>query len=108
MHDQHQNPKTDIQIAQDAKMEPIAHVAHRKLGINLSDLLLYGHYKAKVSLDYLNTLERRPNSKLVLVTAMTPTAAGEGKTTTTVGLGDALNRVGKRTIICLREPSLGP
>ena len=108
MHDQHQNPKTDIQIAQEAKMEPIAHVAHRKLGINLSDLLLYGHYKAKVSLDYLNTLERRPNSKLVLVTAMTPTAAGEGKTTTTVGLGDALNRVGKRTIICLREPSLGP
>jgi formate--tetrahydrofolate ligase len=108
MHDQHQNPKTDIQIAQEAQMEPIAHVAHRKLGINLSDLLLYGHYKAKVSLDYLNTLERRPNSKLVLVTAMTPTAAGEGKTTTTVGLGDALNRVGKRTIICLREPSLGP
>src|SRR6516165_734301 len=108
MHDQHQSPKTDIQIAQEAKMEPIAHVAHHKLGINLSDLLLYGHHKAKVSLDYLNTLERRPNSKLILVTAMTPTAAGEGKTTTTVGLGDALNRVGKQTIICLREPSLGP
>jgi formate--tetrahydrofolate ligase len=108
MHDQHQNPKTDIQIAQEAKMEPIAHVAHHKLGINLSDLLLYGHHKAKVSLDYLNKLERRPNSKLILVTAMTPTPAGEGKTTTTVGLGDALNRVGKQTIICLREPSLGP
>src|SRR5262245_12709613 len=108
MHDQHLSPKTDIQIAQEAQMQPIAQVAHRKLGINLSDLFLYGHYKAKVSLDYLNKLERRPNSKLILVTAMTPTAAGEGKTTTTVGLGDALNRVGKQTIICLREPSLGP
>ena len=108
MHDQHQSPKTDIQIAQEAHMQPIAHVAHHKLGINISDLLLYGHYKAKVSLEYLNKLQRRPNSKLILVTAMTPTAAGEGKTTTTVGLGDALNRVGKQTIICLREPSLGP
>jgi formate--tetrahydrofolate ligase len=108
VHDQHKEPKSDIQIAQEAHLQPIAQVAHRKLGINLSDLLLYGHFKAKVSLDYLNTLQRRPNSKLVLVTAMTPTAAGEGKTTTTVGLGDALNRIGKQTIICLREPSLGP
>jgi formate--tetrahydrofolate ligase len=108
MHDQHKQPKTDIQIAQEAHLLPIAQVAHRKLGINLSDLLLYGHYKAKVSLDYLNTLSPRQNSKLILVTAMTPTAAGEGKTTTTVGLGDALNRIGKQTIICLREPSLGP
>jgi len=83
-------------------------VAHRKLGINLSDLLLYGHYKSKISLDYLRTLERRPNAKLILVTAITPTAAGEGKTTTTVGLGDALNHIGKQAIICLREPSLGP
>src|SRR5215831_5405027 len=89
-------------------MMPIAQVAHRKLGINLSDLLLYGHYKAKISLDYLRTLERRPNAKLILVTAITPTAAGEGKTTTTVGLGDALNHIGKHAIICLREPSLGP
>ena len=89
-------------------MMPIAQVAHRKLGINLSDLLLYGHFKAKVSLDYVNKLIPRPDSKLILVTAVTPTAAGEGKTTTTVGLGDALNRIGKPAIICLREPSLGP
>jgi formate--tetrahydrofolate ligase len=83
-------------------------VASRKLGIKLEDLLLYGHYKAKVSLDYLRNLEPRPDAKLVLVTAITPTAAGEGKTTTTVGLGDALNHIGKNAIICLREPSLGP
>src|SRR6184192_2903608 len=108
VHDQHKNPKSDIEIAQEAHMMPIAQVAHRKLGINLSDLLLYGHFKAKVSLDYLNKHAPRPGGKLILVTAMTPTAAGEGKTTTTVGLGDALNRVGKLTIICLREPSLGP
>jgi len=108
VHDQHKNPKTDIEIAQEAHMLPIAQVGHRRLGINLSDLLLYGHFKAKVSLGYLNTLKPRPDAKLILVTAMTPTATGEGKTTTTVGLGDALNRVGKHAIICLREPSLGP
>jgi formate--tetrahydrofolate ligase len=108
VHDQHQHPKTDIQIAQEAHMLPIAQVGHRRLGINLSDLLLYGHFKAKISLEYLNKLRQRPNAKLILVTAMTPTTAGEGKTTTTVGLGDALNRIGKHTIICLREPSLGP
>jgi formate--tetrahydrofolate ligase len=108
VHDQHKNPKSDIEIAQEARMMPIAQVAHRKLGINLSDLLLYGHFKAKISLDYLRTLEQRPNAKLILVTAITPTAAGEGKTTTTVGLGDALNHIGKQAIICLREPSLGP
>src|SRR5437764_4437527 len=108
MHDQHQNPKTDIQIAQEAHMHPIAHVAHRHLGINLSDLLLYGHFKSKVSLDYLNKVQPRPNAKLILVTAITPTPAGEGKTTTTVGLGDALNHIGKKAILCLREPSLGP
>jgi formate--tetrahydrofolate ligase len=108
VHDQHKNPKSDIEIAQEARMMPIAQVAHRKLGINLSDLLLYGHYKAKISLDHLRTLEQRPNAKLILVTAITPTAAGEGKTTTTVGLGDALNHIGKQAIICLREPSLGP
>src|SRR5881392_3369535 len=89
-------------------MLPIAQVAHRKLGINLSDLLLYGHFKAKVSLDYLNKLKPRPNAKLILVTGITPTAAGEGKTTTTVGLGDALNKIGKNAIMCLREPSLDP
>src|SRR3989441_5607639 len=108
MHDQHKNPKSDIQIAQEAHMLPIAQVAHRKLGINLSDLLLYGHFKAKVSLDYLKTLKPKPNAKLILVTAITPTTAGEGKTTTTVGLGDALNHIGKLAIVCLREPSLGP
>src|SRR5437764_6026743 len=108
MHDQHQNPKTDIQIAQEAHMHPIAHVAHRHLGINLSDLLLYGHFKSKVSLDYLNKVQPRPNAKLILVTAITPTTAGEGKTTTTVGLGDALNHIGRKAIVCLREPSLGP
>jgi formate--tetrahydrofolate ligase len=108
VHDQHKNPKSDIEIAQEARMMPIAQVAHRKLGINLSDLLLYGHYKAKISLDYLRTRAPRPNAKLILVTAITPTAAGEGKTTTTVGLGDALNHIGKHAIICLREPSLGP
>ena len=89
-------------------MLPIAQVAHRQLGIKLSDLLLYGHFKAKVSLDYLNRLKRRPTAKLILVTAITPTTAGEGKTTTTVGLGDALNHIGKKAIVCLREPSLGP
>jgi formate--tetrahydrofolate ligase len=108
MHDQHKDPKTDIQIAQEAHMQPIAHVAHRHLGINLSDLLLYGHFKSKVSLDYLNKVQPRPNAKLILVTAITPTTAGEGKTTTTVGLGDALNHIGKKAIVCLREPSLGP
>src|SRR5262249_12443091 len=101
-------PKSDIQIAQEAHMLPIAQVGHRRLGLHLSDLLLYGHFKAKISLDYLRKLKERPNAKLILVTAITPTTAGEGKTTTTVGLGDALNRAGKQTIICLREPSLGP
>jgi formate--tetrahydrofolate ligase len=108
VHDQHQNPKTDIQIAQEARLLPIAQIGHRRLGINLSDLFLYGHFKAKVSLDYLASCRQRPDAKLILVTAMTPTAAGEGKTTTTVGLGDALNRIGKLAMICLREPSLGP
>src|SRR5881398_355375 len=89
-------------------MLPIAQIGHRKLGIHLSELFLYGHFKAKISLDYLNTLQPRPNAKLILITAVTPTAAGEGKTTTTVGLGDALNRIGKTAIVCLREPSLGP
>src|SRR5678810_355940 len=108
MHDQHLSPKSDIQIAQEATMRPILDVAREKLGIDPKDLLLYGHYKAKISLDYLRTLDSRPNGKLILVTAITPTPAGEGKTTTTVGLGDALNKLGKRALICLREPSLGP
>src|ERR1041385_5770543 len=108
MHDQHQNPKPDIQIAQEARMLPITKVAQRKLGLNPSDLVLHGHFKSKISLDSLKTLQPRPNAKLICVTSMTPTAAGEGKTTTTIGLGDALNQIGKRALICLREPSLGP
>jgi formate--tetrahydrofolate ligase len=108
VHNQHQNPKPDIQIAQEARMLPIADVAQRKLGLDPSDLLLYGHFKSKISLDSLKMLQPRPNARLVLVTSMTPTVAGEGKTTTTIGLGDALNRIGKRALICLREPSLGP
>jgi formate--tetrahydrofolate ligase len=108
MHDQHKNPKTDIQIAQEAAMTPIVKVAQEKLGIGPNDLLPYGHFKAKVSLDYIRGLKDKKDGKLILVTAITPTPAGEGKTTTTVGLGDALNHIGKKTLICLREPSLGP
>ena len=98
---------SDIEIAQKAKMLRVNEVA-RKLGIAEEHLEPYGHYKAKLSMDYIDTLKTRPNGKLVLVTAISPTPAGEGKTTTTVGLGDALNRIGKKTVICLREPSLGP
>jgi formate--tetrahydrofolate ligase len=106
--DQHRNPKSDIEIAQAATMRPIVEVADKKLGIPDEAVSPYGRYKAKVSLDYIRSLGGRPNGKLVLVTAITPTPAGEGKTTTTVGLGDALNHIGKKAILCLREPSLGP
>src|SRR5947207_3160838 len=99
---------SDIEIAQAAKMQRIAAVAREKLGISEEHLEPYGHYKAKVSLKYLDTLKGKKDGKLILVTAMTPTPAGEGKTTTTVGLGDALQEIGKKTLICLREPSLGP
>src|SRR6267378_6378624 len=99
---------SDIEIAQAAKMQRIAAVAREKLGIAEEHLEPYGHYKAKLSLKYLDGLKGRKNGKLILVTAMTPTPAGEGKTTTTVGLGDALNHIGKKAVICLREPSLGP
>jgi formate--tetrahydrofolate ligase len=99
---------SDIEIAQAAKLQRISKVARERLGIDEEHLEPYGHYKAKVSLKYLDTLKGRKNGKLVLVTAMTPTPAGEGKTTTTVGLGDALNHLGKKAVICLREPSLGP
>ena len=99
---------SDIEIAQAAKMQRIAAVAREKLGIAEEHLEPYGHYKAKVSLKYLDTLKGKKNGKLILVTAMTPTPPGEGKTTTTVGLGDALNHIGKKAVICLREPSLGP
>ena len=106
--DQHKSPKSDIEISQAAHMRPILDVAKNKLGIPPEDLIPYGHYKAKVSLDYIAGLADRPDGKLILVTAITPTAAGEGKTTTTVGLGDALNLIGKKAIVCIREPSLGP
>src|SRR3954463_6946546 len=99
---------SDIEIAQAAKMKRIAEVARTRLGIDEEHLEPYGHYKAKVSLKYLETLKSRPNGKLILVTAISPTPAGEGKTTTTVGLGDALTHIGKKAMICLREPSLGP
>jgi formate--tetrahydrofolate ligase len=99
---------SDIEIAQAAKMQRIAAVAREKLGIAEEHLEPYGHYKAKISLKYLETLKSKKNGKLILVTAMTPTPPGEGKTTTTVGLGDALNHIGKKAVICLREPSLGP
>jgi formate--tetrahydrofolate ligase len=105
---QHQNPKSDIEISQAAKMTPIAEIAKARLGIDPQNLEPYGHYKAKVSMDYIKSLKDKPNGKLILVSAITPTPAGEGKTTTTVGLGDALNHIGKKTMICLREPSLGP
>jgi formate--tetrahydrofolate ligase len=99
---------SDIEIAQAAKMQRISRVALDKLGIAEEHLEPYGHYKAKVSLGYVDSLKDRRNGKLILVTAISPTPAGEGKTTTTVGLGDALNHIGKKAVICLREPSLGP
>ena len=98
---------SDIEIAQRAVLKPIAEVAHT-LGIPADALECHGRYKAKVSLEYLAGLSSRPNGKLILVTALSPTPAGEGKTTTTVGLGDALGRIGKKAVVCLREPSLGP
>jgi formate--tetrahydrofolate ligase len=98
---------TDIEIARASTLEPINNVA-KKIGIDSDSVFNYGHHKAKISLDFINSLENKPDGKLILVTAMTPTPAGEGKTTTTVGLGDGLNAIGKKAIICLREPSLGP
>ena len=105
---QHQNPKTDIEIAQTTTKQPILGIARDRLGIAAENLDPYGHYKAKVSMDFIKSLKDRPNGKLILVTAITPTPAGEGKTTTTVGLTDALNHIGKKAMLCLREPSLGP
>jgi formate--tetrahydrofolate ligase len=99
--------KSDIEIARAAKLDSIVDVAKR-IGINQESVFNYGHHKAKISLDFINSLKAKPEGKLILVTAMTPTPAGEGKTTTTVGLGDGLNAIGKKAIICLREPSLGP
>jgi formate--tetrahydrofolate ligase len=99
---------SDIEIAQKAHMKPIIGLAKEHFGIDAEHLDPYGHYKAKLSLEYVNSLADKPDGKLILVTAISPTPAGEGKTTTTVGLGDAMNRIGKKTMICLREPSLGP
>ena len=99
--------KTDIEIAQQAEMEPIVKVAER-IGVSADDLELYGKYKAKISDEYLKSIESNPDGKLILVTAINPTPAGEGKTTTTVGLGEAFGRMNKKAIIALREPSLGP
>ena len=99
--------KTDLEIAQECKMEHIRDIA-AKIGVGEEDLEYYGNYKAKVSLDLLHRNEDKEDGKLILVTAINPTKAGEGKSTTTVGLGDALNRMGKKTMIALREPSLGP
>lgn len=99
---------SDIEIARAARLEPITTLAAERLGIPASAMDPYGHYKAKLSLDYIRAMADRPDGKLILVTAISPTPAGEGKTTTTVGLGDALNLLGKKTVICLREPSLGP
>jgi formate--tetrahydrofolate ligase len=99
---------SNIEIAQRASMLPIVELARQRLGIPAAELEPYGHFKAKISLDYVARLSERPSGKLVLVTAVSPTPAGEGKTTMTVGLGDALNQLGHRAIVCLREPALGP
>src|SRR5690349_23226631 len=105
---QHQNPKSDIEISQAAKKRPIIEIAKEKLGISAENLEPFGHYKAKITMDFVKSLKDRPNGKLILVSAINPTPAGEGKTTTTVGLTDALNHIGKKAMLCIREPSLGP
>ena len=99
--------KSDIEIAQEAKLENIENVA-ASLGIDKDEIELYGKYKAKLSDEYINRIKDNKNGKLILVTAINPTPAGEGKTTTTVGLGQAFGKLGKKAVIALREPSLGP
>ena len=99
--------KSDIEIAREANKKPIQEIG-AKLGISSDDLLPYGHDKAKVSQRLIDSVQGNRNGKLILVTAINPTPAGEGKTTTTVGLGDGLNAIGKRAAICIREASLGP
>jgi formate--tetrahydrofolate ligase len=106
--EQHSSPKTDIEISQAAHLKPVTEIARERLGIEAEHLSPYGHHKAKISLDYVASLQDRPNGKLILVTAISPTPAGEGKTTTTIGLNDALNHIGKKALLCIREPSLGP
>ncbi len=100
--------KSDIEIAREAKLQNILDIAKKKLNIEEKFLEPYGHYKTKLSFDYINSLDKNKNGKLILVTAITPTPAGEGKTTTTLGLGDALQKIGKNSSVCIREPSLGP
>ena len=100
--------QTDIEIAQKAKLKRISEIATGRLGIPEESVEPYGHYKAKLTNEFVESLKGKPDGKLILVTAISPTPAGEGKTTTTVGLGDAMNRIGKNALICLREPSLGP
>ena len=99
--------KTDIEIAQSVDLQPITNVV-KKLGIDFDDLELYGKYKAKLTFDKIKAVEENAPGKLVLVTAINPTPAGEGKSTITIGLADALNKIGKKTMIAIREPSLGP
>ncbi|MDD4616677.1 MAG: formate--tetrahydrofolate ligase [Alphaproteobacteria bacterium] len=105
---QHAAPKSDIEISQSAALKPVIGIAQERLGIPADQLEPYGRLKAKLSLDYIKSLKNKPDAKLILVTAITPTPAGEGKTTTSVGLHDALNFIGKKSLLCLREPSLGP
>ena len=99
--------KTDIEIAQSVDLQPIADVV-KKVGIDYDNLELYGKYKAKLSFDKIQELQKKPVGKLILVTAINPTPAGEGKSTITIGLADALSKIGKKTMIAIREPSLGP
>lgn len=108
IHDQHSHPLKDIDIARQSTMQPIMTLGKEQLGIPAECLEPYGHFKAKIALDHLESLNDRPDGRLILVTAISPTPAGEGKTTTSVGLTDALNRLGKKSVVCLREPSLGP
>ena len=105
---QHLKPKPDIEIARAASLDPIAKVAKTRLGLDGENLTPYGNDKAKIPLHVLDNLSNEPDGKLILVTAITPTPAGEGKTTTTIGLADGLQQIGKESAICLREPSLGP
>ena len=98
---------TDVEIAQSAKMKPIKEIAE-KVGLDEDDLELYGKYKAKISLEAISQLKEKENGKLILVTAINPTPAGEGKTTTMIGLSQALNKLGKKSVVAMREPSLGP
>ena len=100
--------KTDLEIAREANKKPIIDLAKEKFSISDQDLIPYGHYKAKISSNFLDKVEKEKDGKLILVTAMTPTTAGEGKTTTSVGLNDGLNFIGKKSMVALREPSLGP